>query len=517
MNPYFFGRKKSKRRLFFENALILIAGSFVLRGLGVAFGAWMSGKMGAEGMGLFQLIATVYMLAGTLATSGIYLTVTRLVSEEVAANNYAGADDAMRKCMRYGLLVSILAAVLLFVLAPWIGNCLLGDNRTILSLRILAFALPFMAFSSSLRGYFFALRKAGKSSSGQIVEQLSHMAVSILLFRLLVPADDLSLACAAAAAGCLGGEAISFFYSLILYLYDRNRRKFTRVSSPGITSRMLRITVPVALSSYLKSTLRTIENLLIPLGFRKYGASGSSALAQYGMTEAMVMPILTFPAALLTSFASLLVPEMAESRAVGDEKRISRIVEKAVSSTLIFSAAMTGIFVFFPEQLGFAVYQQPGVGSMLGVLAPLTPLMYLDNVADSILKGLDEQVSVLRYSILDSAMSICLLYFLLPLYGVNGYIVVMFASTFLNSTLSVSRLATVTHLRIRPLQWILLPAGGICLSAFAGNTVANALALSSTPDAVVRIGITLCCFAVLLCTSQLLKKIPKKSLHPIDK
>lgn len=510
MNPFFFCKKKSRRRLFFENAAILIAGSFALRGLGVAFGAWMSGKMGAEGMGLFQLIATVYTLAGTLATSGIYLTVTRLVSEEIAAGNYTGADDAMRKCMRYGLLVSILAALLLYFLAPWIGDSLLGDNRTLLSLRILAFALPFMAFSSSLRGYFFALRKAGKSSSGQIVEQLSHMGVTILLFRLLVPADDLSLACAAAAAGCLGGEGVSFVFSLCLYLRDRNRRTFTPASSSGITSRMLRITVPVALSSYLKSTLRTIENLLIPLGFRKYGASGSGALAQYGMTEAMVMPVLTFPAALLTSFASLLVPEIAECRAIGDEKRISRIVEKAVSSTMIFSAAMTGIFVFFPEQLGYAVYRQAGVGSMLGVLAPLTPLMYLDNVADSILKGLDEQVSVLRYSILDSAMSICLLYFLLPLYGVNGYIVVMFASTFLNSTLSVSRLATVTQLRIRPLQWILLPAGGIALSAFAGNAAANALKFPATPDAVIRIGITLGLFGVLFCCCRIIQNILKK-------
>ncbi len=488
-------------KLFFKNALILIAGSFFMRALGVAFGAYMSGIMGAEGMGLFQLIATVYGLASTFATSGIYLSVTRLVAEELAAGSYAGADDAMRKCMRYGLAVSLLAAGGLFWLAEPVGSVLLGDVRTILSLKILALALPFMAFSSSLRGYFFALRMAGKSSSGQIVEQLSHMAVSIGLFTLVVPEGNLTLACAAAAAGCLGGEFISFLFSLVLYLQDRRKWTFQRKSSRDITHRMVRITLPVALSSYLKSTLRTIENLLVPRGLRKYGASGSGALAQYGMTEAMVMPILTFPTAFLASFSSLLVPEIAEARAVGDDARIGRLVSKVVRYTLLFAAAMTGVFVFFAEELGWAVYRQEGVGSMLGLLAPLVPLMYLDNVADSMLKGLDEQVSVLRYSILDSAVSICLLWFLLPLYGVNGYIFVMFASTFLNSTLSFARLASVTRIQIQLIQWIVKPVFCIVGSCLSTKILLNLVNLSAGWAIMAQISVSLLLYFLFLCAT----------------
>ena len=149
-----------KARLFFKNAVILMAGSFLLRGLGVGFGVWLSGKMGAEGMGLFQLIGTVYALASTLATSGIYLSVTRLVAEELAANRPESAADAMTKCMLYGIVVSLLAAFALFFSAETLAVRLLDEPRAALSLRILAFALPFMAASSSLRGYFFALRRA---------------------------------------------------------------------------------------------------------------------------------------------------------------------------------------------------------------------------------------------------------------------------------------------------------------------------------------------------------------------
>lgn len=487
-----------KARLFFKNAVILMAGSFLLRTLGVGFNVWLSGKMGAEGMGLFQLIAAVYALASTFATSGIYLSVTRLVAEEIAAGRYEGADDAMRKCMRYGITVSLLAAAALYFFAQSIADCLLDEPRTALSLRILAFALPFMAFSSSLRGYFFALRKAGKSSSAQIVEQLSHMAVAGVIFTAILP-KDLTWACAAAACGCVGGELISFLYTLALYLRDRSRRDFKRQSFPEITRRLARITIPVALSSYLKSALITIENILIPRGFKKYGSSGSGALAQYGMTEAMVMPVLTFPTAFLTSFSSLLVPEIAEARALNDQARIDRLVSKVLRYTLLFAAAITGIFLYFSQELGFAIYHREDVGSMLGLLAPLVPMLYLDNVADAMLKGLDEQVSVLRYSITDSALSILLLYLLLPVYGVKGYVIVMYASTFVNSALSVARLARVTSISIQPVLWIVKPVCCIVLAAMGISAVSGFLPLLPPGlDAAVKILAALLLYALLL-------------------
>ena len=83
-----------KVRQFFINTVILTAGSLLLRLIGIGFSAWISRKIGPEGMGLFQLIFTVYNLASTLATSGIYLAVTRLVAEEIGKGSYAAANDA---------------------------------------------------------------------------------------------------------------------------------------------------------------------------------------------------------------------------------------------------------------------------------------------------------------------------------------------------------------------------------------------------------------------------------------
>ena len=56
------------------------------------FRVYMSGKIGAEGMGLYQLIFSIYVLASTFATSGISTAVTRLVAEEAPEGGRAASS-----------------------------------------------------------------------------------------------------------------------------------------------------------------------------------------------------------------------------------------------------------------------------------------------------------------------------------------------------------------------------------------------------------------------------------------
>lgn len=507
-----------KAKLFLKNTVILTIGSIILRLIGVAFGAYLSRRIGAEGMGLYQLVFSVYNFASTLATSGIYLSVTRLVAEGIGRGSYADANDAMRKCMIYGLIVSTAAAAALYGFSVPIGTQLLDDARTVPSLRILACALPFMAFSSSLRGYFFAIRNVMKSTSSQILEQLIRMAVVSAAFTVLLP-KGMTWACAAIALGSVGGEALAFLYTLILYLKDRKRWNFTPKRQKETTRKVLAITVPVALSSYLRSALVTLENILIPRGFKKYGATGQSALAQYGMMEAMVMPILTFPSAFLTSFSSLLVPELAEAAAVGNRRQINRLAARVLQLTLFFSLPITAAFIAFGDDLGLAVYQSPEAGAMLQVLAPLVPMLYLDTVADAMLKGLDEQVSSLRYSIIDSAISVVLIYLLIPIYGVNGYIAVMFISTFINAALSINCLIRVTEIPFSLGDWVLKPILAVTISSIGILCLVRDWTFSSHAMAVVvKVGLMfLCYFGILLATRAItVREIRdfQKILHP---
>lgn len=58
--------------------------ALILRTIGIFFRIYMSNKIGAEGMGLYQLIFSIYVLAATFASSGICTAVTRMVTDELA-------------------------------------------------------------------------------------------------------------------------------------------------------------------------------------------------------------------------------------------------------------------------------------------------------------------------------------------------------------------------------------------------------------------------------------------------
>lgn len=459
-----------KKKLFLQNTIILTISSLVLRAVSVSFGAYLSRKIGTEGMGLYQLVFSVYGFASTLATSGIYLTVTRLVAEAIAKKSYSDANDTVRKCMIYGAFVSIASSLLLFFFAEFIATEILNDKRALLSLKLLAFALPFMAFSSTLRGYFFAIRNVIKSTSSQIFEQLVRMATVSMGLTLLLP-KGLTYSCAAIALGSVTGELLAFLYTFFLYIKDRNRRIFVRKSKKENTKKVLSITVPVALSSYLRSALVTIENILIPKGLKRYGATSGSALSQYGMIEAMVMPLLTFPSAFLTSFANLLIPELAQANATGDKARINRLVSDVLKITLLFSFPVTAFFITAGETLGLAVYKSAEAGITLQILAPLIPILYTDIVTDAMLKGLDKQVNSLSFSIIDSASSILLICLLIPIYGVKGYVIVIFATAFINTVLSINCLISFTEIPFSVKDSIFKPVFISIISSFLIFTV----------------------------------------------
>lgn len=98
-----------KKRFLF-NAAVLTGTSLVARTIGIAFRVYMSNMIGAQGIGLYQLICAVYFFATTFATSGITLIVTRLVTDSIAGGEPGKAKYVTRQCLFISLILSVAAA-----------------------------------------------------------------------------------------------------------------------------------------------------------------------------------------------------------------------------------------------------------------------------------------------------------------------------------------------------------------------------------------------------------------------
>ncbi|WP_288283761.1 oligosaccharide flippase family protein, partial [uncultured Anaerotruncus sp.] len=262
--------KKIQR--FFLNAMIMTATSLLMNAVGVWFNLYISGKIGAEGMGVFQLIMSVYSFTVTFAASGINLASTRLVAEEAASPN-GNVKGAMRRCFGYALLFGGAASLFLFFAAPFIGETCLGSVQTVRPLKTMALSMPFIAMSCALNGYFTAVGRVAKSAASQIFEQFLKISLSIVGLTFLMP-PGLEYACLAITGSGVIAEGLSFVSSLVLYLGDS--RGFRRKGAPKnrLTGRLFGIALPMAMSSYLRSGLATVKNLLVPVRLQAGGLPG---------------------------------------------------------------------------------------------------------------------------------------------------------------------------------------------------------------------------------------------------
>ena len=96
------------------NTALLTGSSLLMRCIGMAFQAWLAGRIGATGIGLFQLVMSVEMLCTTLAVSGIRFAATRIVAEEIGSGREGAVGTAVFRCCMYSLLFGCAAAALRF-------------------------------------------------------------------------------------------------------------------------------------------------------------------------------------------------------------------------------------------------------------------------------------------------------------------------------------------------------------------------------------------------------------------
>lgn len=445
------------KQKFWLQGILLTAFSLFLRVTNIGYRSWLSGKIGAEGMGLYQLIFSVFMLAVTLSTSGISLAVTRMVTAAIAANRRETIRSVVTKCFLFCLTLSCSIAALLLAFSDFAASFVLGRAEAAPCLRILALGLPFMSLCTCMKGYFLAVDESLSTAFSDAVEQVLTISAAVVLFWYFAP-RSIEAACFAAMLASSFGEFVSFVTGWSVYRKSLKRNTPEAVEkSSGVLHGMFHIAIPCTLSSAARSLLSTGENLLIPRELNRYGLDSAGSMAAYGLLHGMAMPMLYFPSSFLSSFASLLIPKIAGEYERGHRHAVAHITEKALDAALQFGIFCAGIFYVFGEDWGAAFYQSDDAGGYLKILAPLVPLLYLDVVVDSLLKGLDEQFNSMKYNFTDSLIRVILILFSMRFYGMRAYIAILFFSSIFNAMMSVRRLLKVSQVRIRTVRSVLLP------------------------------------------------------------
>ncbi len=437
---------------YFINALILSACTLLMRTVAVAFNAFCVNRVGSEGMGLFSLVMSVYTFAVTLATSGVNLAATRLVALYFGKNEGASVKSAMRKCFLYSAFFGTLSSALLFVFSNFAALHFLNEPRAAMSIRALSLSLLPLSLCSAFSGYFAAVRRVYKNAISQVLEQTVKILSCTFLLSLLLP-RGIEYACLALVLGGTISEIFSFLIQIISYLADT---RTLRGGGKKVEMRdILHISLPVAFSAYVRAGLVTIEHILIPIGLTAYG--DSTALATYGVVSAVALPIVLYPTAFVGAFSGQIIPEITEFYSSENKREIAYVTSRAFFVTLFFSILVAGMFSAFSGDICEVIYGSKEAAQYLKSLAPLMPVMFLDTVTDSILKGLGKQFYTMCVNIADAAISVLLVWLLVPRVGVYGYIAVIFISECVNTVFSIGKLMTLIDFKINIKKFLVCP------------------------------------------------------------
>lgn len=432
------------------------------------FNVYISNQIGSEALGIFSLVMAVYLFFITVATSGLNIAVTVIVSEKFAVNKESVGIKAIRTCIFFSLLLGIIAGSLIIIFSNFITKNFLHDMVSSKPLFYIAIGLPFIAMSSCINSYFTSVRKAYKNAITQIFEFSIKMIATVILLKINI-SKGVEYACISLILADVISEVCSFTLIYILYLIDIKMKKLNNVHSFGQRINILKIAFPVAVTSYIRSGLSTLKQLIIPTQLEKSGLSCSNALSKYGIINGMVMPVLIFPTVLVNSYSMLLIPEFSTYVAQKNYKAINYISHKIFKFTCSFSVCICSIFLFFSNELGLVIYNNLEAGYYFKLLAPLVLFIYMDNIIDCILKGLNKQFGVMCCNVLDLSITTIFIYFLLPIYGIDGYVISIFISELLNFSVSLFQMLKYSKIKINFIDWLLIPLVCSLLSYFMIN------------------------------------------------
>lgn len=435
-----------RNRTFIKGTLILTLTGLLSRVIGFFYRIYLSRLFGEEGMGIYQLLSPVLALSFSLCAAGIQTAISKYVAASVAKGNCKDSYRYLFTGLFLSLLLSVPCMLLLLMFSDFVAVHFLLEARTASMLRIIALSIPAGAVHSCINGYYYGIKKTMLPSSTQLIEQFMRF-FCVLAADFLARRSHTVPHINAAVVGLVVGECAAMLISLlaIYFRFYREEAGAGKSSLPcsnagafGISrfhavKNLLVLAFPLTVSRIVVNLLQSVEAVAIPSRLCRYGYDSVTALSVYGVLTGMALPLLFFPNALTGSMSLLLLPMVSEADAKGNTDAVKNTTLKTIQSCLLLGAACTLFFFLSGSFLGRFLFHSELAGRYIRSLSLLCPFLYLCTTLSGILHGLGKAVSVFFVNVFSLSLRLLFVFFLIPAFGIDCYILSMVLSQLLSA------------------------------------------------------------------------------------
>lgn len=412
------------KKLFIKETLILTCAGLMARLMGFFYRIFLSQTIGAQGMGIYQLLMPVQTLVMAVTTTGVQTAISRLAAKSLALGRQKDARDLFTIGTVFAFLSSAAVSLLLYKNADFFAVQILKEPQTGSLIQLLALSFPLSTLHTCINSFSFARKKTGVPSFIQLIEQIIRVGGSYLLYLIFL-SEGKEITPVIAVGGTLSGECSAVLLSLFFIGRNFQIYHYTpfKIGNPLNNFRKIfEMSFPITLNRVLITLLGSIEVVLIPQQLRRFGLSPSDALSVYGVFTGMAMPLILFPSTITNSASVVLMPSIAELQALGHKKRILYVTSQVSRFCLLLGIGSCAFFFLFGSQLGTFLFRSPTAGNYIHTLAFICPFLYLNVTLSSILNGLGRPGTCLIHNVICVSIRILFVLFTIPLLGIRGYL-----------------------------------------------------------------------------------------------
>lgn len=456
-----------RKQALLTGTLLLTGTGFLCRILGFFYRIFLSRTIGAEGLGLYNMIHPIYGICFALCAGSIQTALSQLIASRASHG---------RSIFHTGLVLSITMSCFLAVIvckhADFIAAFVLMEPRCAPYLPIMGISVPFAAFHSCINGYYYGMQKSKIPAFSQAAEQILRM---ILVFKIaehwLLQGKFITVELA--VIGHLIGEIAAAIFTFLCMLLlppqkaddaDISCKESLRSTLSDTAAPLMALALPLMGNRLILNLLSSAETIWIPSRLQMFGLTDSEAVSIYGVLTGMAMPFILFPSAITNSMAVLLLPSVAQAQAAGRQKEIQSSISISLRYSLYMGIFCIGIFTRFGNTLGNSVFHNSDAGRYIQILAWLCPFLYLATTMGSILNGLGNTRTTFLQNTAALLLRISFVLLGIPSFGIFAYLCGMLASEIFLAFLHLWSLKQRVSFPWNAWEMIVKPAGCLWIS-----------------------------------------------------
>jgi len=421
--------------------MILTATGVLTRLIGFFYKIFLSREVGAESLGIYQLIFPITGICFSLTSAGIQTAISRYASKAFGMNNHAEAKAYLHIGLFISVTLSLITGTLLFTYADFIANICLGEQRCASLLKIISFAYVPCSIHACLNGYFYAQKKAALPAVSQLAEQLVRVG-SVYLIDQILTSQGKNITISLAVTGLVFGEIAGMLISISFSGIHLNW--FPQLA---YGKDLLSMAIPLTATRLVINLFNSIENVLIPNRLRIFGYTQTEALSIFGILTGMSLAIIMFPSVLTNSVSVILLPTISEAQATQNYPAIQKAIKQTIFACLTLGFLACISFLLTGPFIGNVIFKNALAGTFIRTLSWICPFLYLTSTLNSILHGLGYPKATFLIGLIGCSIRIFFVYFIMPHIGILAYLYGL-----ITSQIAMAAIALYTLSRIQKRQ-----------------------------------------------------------------